>query len=147
MVEATATEPIPDRPAKRPIAVTFVAGFALLVGAYHAADGINVLVGGGDAGTLAGGAIDVALGVIAIAIAFGAWRMRRWAWAAFMTWAVVSLLNQLLRHFFYTDPSYVVMALDIVAVLVLTPLDVQIAFGVRPSRNVILNDTSPVDST
>jgi len=147
VVEATATEPIPGRPAKRPIAVTFVGVLALLVGAYHAADGINVLVGGGDASSLVGGAIEVALGVIAIAIAFGAWRMRRWAWAAFMTWAVVSLLNQLLRHFFYTDPSYVVMALDIVAVLVLTPLDVQIAFGVRPSRNVNLNEPSPVDST
>ena len=37
------------------------------------------------------------------------------------------------------------MALDIVAVLVLTPLDVQIAFGVRPSRNVV--STSQVQST
>ena len=30
------------------------------------------------------------------------------------------------------------MALDTVAVLVLTPLDVQIAFRVRPPRNVVL---------
>jgi hypothetical protein len=146
-MDATATEHIPGRPAKRPVAVTFVGLLALVVGAYHAADGINVLLGGGDANHLAGGALDVALGVLAIAIAVGAWRMRRWAWAAFMTWAVVSLLHQLLRHFFYTDPSYVAMALDIVAVLVLTPLDVQIAFGVRPSRNVVIDQPHPVDST
>ena len=146
-MEATATKPIPSRSAKRPIAVTFVAVLALVVGAYHVADGIDVLLGGGDASELARGAIDVALGILAIAIAVGAWRMRRWAWAAFMTWAVVSLLHQLLRHFFYTDPSFVAMALDIVAVLVLTPLDVQIAFGVRPPRNVVIDQTNPVDST
>jgi hypothetical protein len=34
------------------------------------------------------------------------------------------------------------MALDAFAVLVLTPLDVQIAFGVRPSRNVALDSPS-----
>ena len=133
--------------AKRPVAVTFVGVLALVVGLYHAGDGVDVLLSGGDANELARGALDVALGVLAVAIAVGAWRMRRWAWVAFMTWAVVSLLHQLLRHFFYTDPGYVAMALDIVAVLVLTPLDVQIAFGVRPSRNVILDDTSrnPID--
>ena len=40
------------------------------------------------------------------------------------------------------------MALDIVAVFALTPLDVQIAFRVRPPRNVVLERTTrnPVDS-
>ena len=130
-----------EQHAKRPVAVTFVGVLALVVGAYHAVDGVDVLVNGGDASELARGAIDLALGLLAIAIAVGAWRMRRWAWAAFMTWAVVSLLHQLLRHFFYTDESYLAMALDVVAVFALTPLDVQIAFGVRPSRNVILDHT------
>jgi hypothetical protein len=146
-VEATAAEHAPGRPAKRPVAVTFIALLALVVGAYHAGEGIDALLGGGDANELTRGAVDVALGVLAIAIAFGAWRMRRWAWAAFMTWAVVSLLHQLLRHFFYGDPSNLSMTLDVVAVLVLTPLDVQIAFGVRPSRNVVLDHANPVDST
>jgi len=34
------------------------------------------------------------------------------------------------------------MALDTVAVLFLTPLDVQIAFRIRPSRNVALDPAS-----
>jgi hypothetical protein len=68
--------------------------------------------------------------------------MRRWAWVAFMTWALVGLVHQLLRYFFYDHPDSVAMALDAFAVLVLTPLDVQIAFGVRPSRNVALDSPS-----
>ena len=39
------------------------------------------------------------------------------------------------------------MALDIVAVLVLTPLDVQIAFGVRPPRNVRPRPAARIPST
>jgi hypothetical protein len=136
-------------PAKRPIAVTFVGVLALTVGSYHAADGLVVLVHGGDANKLTEGALDVALGVLAVAIAIGALRMRQWAWAAFMTWAVVGLTHQLLRHFFYGDPNYLAMALDTFAVLALTPLDVQIAFGARPPRNVVLSNATrnPVDST
>jgi hypothetical protein len=76
--------------------------------------------------------------VLALAIGVGALRMRRWAWAAFMTWAVVGLTHQLLRHFFYNDPDYLAMALNTVAVLALTPLDVQIAFGVRRRRTIVL---------
>ena len=75
-------------------------------------------------------------GLLAIAIAVEALRMRRWAWVAFMAWALLGLVHQLLRHFFYDSADYLAMALDAVAVLVLTPLDVQIAFGVRPPRNV-----------
>ena len=91
---------------------------------------------------VAEGALDLALGVLAIAIALAALRMRRWAWVAFMTWALLGLVHQLLRHFFYDDPDYVAMALDVLVVLVLTPLDVQIAFGVRPPRNVALEPAS-----
>ena len=71
--------------AKRPLAVTFVALLVLVVGAYHIVDGVFVVVGGGDTSKLAGGAFELAFGVLAIAIGSGALRMRRWAWVAFMT--------------------------------------------------------------
>ena len=134
--------------AKRPIAVTIVALPALVVGTYLAVDGVVVLVNGGDASRLAAGAFDVALGMLAIVIGLGAFRMRRWAWAAFMTWAVIGFTHQLLRHFFYDNANYLAVALNTVAVLALTPLDVQIAFGNRPPRNVQLDrpTRNPIDS-
>ena len=64
--------------------------------------------------------------------------MAPWAWASFMTWAVIGLTHQLLRHFFYTDANYVVMAVDAVTVIALTPLDIQIAFGVRHPPKLVL---------
>ena len=118
--------------------MTFVGVLALIVGAYHTGHAVAVLVDGGSSSTLAEGAFDLGLGVLAIAIGVGALRMRRWAWAAFMTWAVIGLTHQLLRHFFYDNPDYLAMALDTVAVLALTPLDVQVAFGVRPPRTLVL---------
>ena len=127
-----------SRPARRPTAVLFVAALGLAIGAYHAVHAVIVLVDRESSSTVAEGAFDLALGLLAIAIAFAALRMRRWAWVAFMLWALTGLVHQLLRHFFYDDPDYVAMALDALAVLVLTPLDVQIAFGVRPPRNVTL---------
>jgi hypothetical protein len=134
--------------AKRPVAVTLVGALALGVGAYHVVHGVLALAHGGDASRLAEGAFVLALGVLAVVIGFGALRMERWAWAAFMTWAVVGLTDELLRHFFYGNPTYMAMALQTVTVLVLTPLDVQIAFGARPPRNVILAETThPVDSS
>jgi hypothetical protein len=131
---------------RRPVAVTFVALLALAVGTYHVAHAIVVLTGGSDASSLAEAALDLVLGLLALAIGIAALRMRRWAWVAFMTWALIGLTHQLLRHFFYDHPDYLAMALDTVAVLVLTPLDVQIAFGVRPPRNVALG-TSPRNSS
>jgi hypothetical protein len=132
----------PARPARRPAAVTFVALLGLILGVYHGAHAIVVLVDGGSPSKVAEAVIDLILGLLAFAIALAALRMRRWAWIAFMAWALVGLVHQLLRHFFYDNPDYVAMALDAFAVLVLTPLDVQIAFGVRPPRNVALEPAS-----
>jgi hypothetical protein len=126
-------------PVKRPIAVTFVGALALLIGGYHVVAGVVAVVNGGDASRLSEGAFDLALGVFALAIGRGALRMTPWAWAAFMTWAVIGLTHQLLRHFFYTDANYLAMALETVAVLALTPFDVQVAFGVRHQRNLIVD--------
>jgi hypothetical protein len=130
------------RPARRPTAVLFVALVGLALGCYHVGHAIAVIVDREDSSAIAEGVFDLALGLLAIAIAVAALRMRRWAWVAFMTWALIGLVHQLLRHFFYDHPDYVAMALDAFAVLVLTPLDVQIAFGVRPTRNVALDPAS-----
>ena len=53
-----------------------------------------------------------------------------------MTWAAVGLTLQILRHFFYDNPSYAAMAISTFMVFALTPFDVQVAFGVRPPANV-----------
>ena len=138
--------PKPERRARRPTAVLIVALLGLVVGGYHVVHAIAALIDTESSSRLAEGALDLALGVLAIAIALAALRMRRWAWVAFMTWALLGLVHQLLRHFFYDHPDYVAMALDAFAVLVLTPLDVQIAFGVRPPRNVALEPASTRNS-
>ena len=143
----SATAPAPT--VRRPIAVTFVAVLAFVVGIYHVVYGVVVLVNGGDSSRLAEGAFDLVLGVFAVAIGRGALRMTRWAWAAFMAWAVIGLTHQLLRHFFYADTNYLAMALDTVAVMALTPLDVQVDFGVRHPRHPILERAArtPVDGS
>jgi len=130
---------------RRPTAVTFVSVVALLVGGYHIAHGVHSLVRGGSPSFVAEGVVDLALSGFAIAIGIAALRMRRWSWVALMSWALVGLVHQLLRRFFYDDPDYVTMALDTLVVLLLTPLDVQIAFGARPPRNVSLEARRPVE--
>ena len=127
------------RAVRRPAAVVLVALLGLGLGAYHVAHAIIVLIDRENASAVAEGAFDLALGMLAIVIAVEALRMRRWAWVAFMTWALVGLVHQLVRHFFYDNVDYLAMALDAAAVLVLTPLDIQIAFGVRPPRSVVLD--------
>ena len=140
--------PVPRQPRVRPVTVTVVAVLILVVGAYNIVDGVVVLVSGGDDSKLAEGAFEVAFGLLTIAIGSGALQMRRWSWAAFMTLAVIGLTHQLLRNFFYDHPNYLTLGLLTLAVFVLTPLDVQIAFGVRPPRNVLLANAArnPVDS-
>jgi hypothetical protein len=137
--ENRSNSPDPQHVAKRPIAVTFVGLLILAVGVYNIVDGVVGLVNGGDNSSLAAEAFEVGFGMLAIGIAYGALRMRRWAWAAFMTLALVGMTHQLLRNFFYDHPNYLSLALTTLAVFALTPLDIQIAFGVRPPRNVLLD--------
>jgi hypothetical protein len=115
----------------RPVNVTLVAVVALMVGAYDVGSGVLELVDRSDSSGLAAGATLVALGVAAILLGLGAWRMRRWAWAGLMSWAVVGLMDQLLREFFFDHPEHLAMALDAFLVFMLTPIDVQLAFGTR----------------
>jgi hypothetical protein len=139
------TAAVPAARERRPVAVTLVAVLTLIVGAYGIGHGILVLVRGGSASFLAEGAFDLVLSAFGVAIGVAALRMRRWSWVALMSWALVGLVHQLLRRFFYDNPDYLSMALDTVVVLVLTPLDVQIAFRARPPRNVALESRHPVE--
>jgi hypothetical protein len=130
------------------MAVTFVGLLAIAVGIYNIVEGVLVLVDGGGDDRRAAGALTLALGVLAILIGLGGLQVRRSAWVAFMVWAVLGLTHQLLRDFFFGETSYVAMALYTIPVLALSPLDTQIAFGVRPPRNVELRapTRNPIDS-
>ena len=119
------------------------AGVAVYSGIY------GVLAVRGDPGTarLADGVFHLALGVGALAAALGAFLMRPWGWAVFMTWAVIGLTHQILRYLFFEDPNYADMAINTFVVLALSPLDVQVAFGLRHTDNVQLarRSRNPVD--
>jgi peptidoglycan/LPS O-acetylase OafA/YrhL len=125
----------PEGKPKRPVAVTLVALLAAAVAIYSLVYGVLAVQSGED-DRLADGIFHVALGVGALAAGVGAFRLRPWAWAAFMTWAVIGLTHQILRYLIFGDPNYTDMAANTFAVLALSPLDVQIAFGLRYTENV-----------
>lgn len=131
------------------MAVTLVALLALVYGIVLTVNGTLTLVGAdGDNAEYFSGGSDLVLAAIAFVIAVGAFRVRRWGWVVFMTWAVWGLTLNLLRVFFIDDPRYVPLAVGTLAVFLLTPLDVQVAFGIRNPPNVRLDTTSrnPLDS-
>ncbi|MBD0283678.1 MAG: hypothetical protein ICV69_16045 [Thermoleophilaceae bacterium] len=119
------------------MSVTLVAVLAIGVGVYGLVYGVFA-VRSGEEERLADGIFHFALGLGALIAGGGAFRLRPWAWAAFMTWAVIGLTHQILRHFFLGDPDYADMAINTFAVLALSPLEVQIAFGLRHTENVQL---------
>jgi hypothetical protein len=123
---------------RRPVGVTFVGVLALGAGAYYLIEAGFRIAEDGSSSRLGAGVVDVALGVVALAIGRGALRNASWAWAALMTWAAIGLGHELLRHFFYSGESYASLALDAAIVLAITPLDIQVAFGVRrrPGLNI-----------
>jgi hypothetical protein len=123
---------------KRPMSVTLVAVLAVGVGVYALVYGV-LAVRSGEEDRLADGILHLALGLGALIAGAAAFRLRAWAWAAFMTWAVIGLTHQLLRHLFFGDPNYADMAINTFAVLALSPLEVQIAFGLRHTENVQLS--------
>jgi hypothetical protein len=122
---------------KRPLPVTLVALLAFGVAVYTLVYGV-VLLKGGDPDRRADGIFHLALGLGALLAGVGALRLRPWAWVAFMIWAVVGLTHQILRYLFFGDPTYTDMAINTFAVLALSPLEVQIAFGLRHTENVEL---------
>jgi hypothetical protein len=136
----------PAQKPKRPVSVTLVAVLALAVAVYGVVYGVLALESG-DEDRLVDGIFHLALAVAAAVAAVGAFQLRPWAWALFMTWAVIGLTQQILRSLFLDDPSYVDMAVNAFIVLALSPLDVQIAFRLRHTENVQLArpTRNPVD--
>jgi hypothetical protein len=131
---------------RRPVSVTLVAVLALGIAIYSVAYGVIAIQDGGTERT-ADGIFHVVLGAGALAAAVGAFRLDAWGWTALMTWAVVALMHQILRYVFFDDPNYADMAVSAFAVLALSPLDVQIAFGLRYTENVQLGrpTRNPID--
>jgi hypothetical protein len=123
---------------KRPLSVTLVALLALGVALYNLAHGAALTVDGGDERELLEGIFHIAFGLGTLAAGIGAFLLRGWAWVAFMTWAVIGLTLQIVRHLFFDAPNYAAMAINAFAVLALSPLEVQIAFGLRHTQDVEL---------
>ena len=136
---------VPVKP-KRPVSVTLVAGLALAVAVYSLTYGA-LGVGSGREDQLAQGVFRIVLGVGALAASLGAFGMRPWGWAVFMSWAVIGLTHQILRYAFLGDPNYADMAINTFVVLALSPLEVQIAFRLRHTEHLELARPSrnPVD--
>jgi hypothetical protein len=118
--------------------VTLVAVLALGFGVYSVVYGV-LAVQSGEEDRLADGIFHLVVALGALAAGVGAFWLRPWAWATFMSWAVIGLTHQILRYLFFEDPNYVDMAINTFAVLALSPLEVQIAFGVRHTENVQLS--------
>lgn len=131
------------RRAPRPGNVTIVAALALVFGLDLAVTGVLGLLGAdGKRSEVVDALVNLGSAGVVFLVAFGAVRMRRWAWSVFMSWAVIALTLQLLRVLFYDDPHYVRLVLGTVAVLLLTPLDTQVAFGVRKPDSVRIDSPS-----
>ncbi|GEM_PF-5769371 len=114
-----------------------MAALAAGVGLYSLTVGVLAVQTGQD-DRLVDGIFHLAFGLGTLAAGVGAFRLRSWAWAAFMTWAVIGLTHQILRYLFLGDPNYVDMAINTFAVLAMSPLEVQVAFGLRHTQNVHL---------
>jgi predicted membrane channel-forming protein YqfA (hemolysin III family) len=120
---------------RRPVSVTLVALLALGLAVYSVVFGV-VAIRSGEDDRLLDAVFHLALGAGALLAAVGSFRLAPWGWTALMTWAVVALTHQILRYLFFDDPNFADMAVSTFAVLALSPLDVQIAFGLRHTENV-----------
>ena len=135
----------------RPVIATFIGAIACVWGLVLVPLGAAVVAeaeGQSDEAGIGAGVGLLFLGAFAFAIAYGAFRIKRWAWVAFMTWAAVGLATNLLRVFFFpAEPHYETLAISALTVFLLTPLEVQVAFGVRTARLATLDTSSrnPID--
>jgi FtsH-binding integral membrane protein len=131
---------------KRPVSVTLVAALAAGFAVYSLVTA-GLAIESGEDDRVLDAAFNIARGVFLLAAAVGAFRLRAWGWAVFMTWAVIGLTHHILRYLFFEDPNYLDMAINTFAVLALSPLEVQIAFGLTHTRDVQLNrpTRNPVD--
>ena len=128
------------------MAVTLVAALAAGFAVYSLVNA-GLAIESGEDDRVPDAAFNIVRGVGLLAAAVGALRLRPWGWAIFMSWAVIGLTHQILRYLFFEDPNYLDMAINTFAVLALSPLEVQIAFGLTHTRNVHLErpTRNPVD--
>ena len=131
---------------RRPVSVTLVAALAAAFAVYSLVNA-GLAFESGDEERIPDAVFNAVRGVSLLVVAFGAFRLHAWGWAGFMTWAVIGLTHQILRYLFFEDPNFADMAINTFAVLALTPIDVQIAFGLRHTENVQLArpTRNPVD--
>jgi hypothetical protein len=142
-----ATEPMPA-PTQRPLTVTIVAVIGLVYAILLIVSGVLTLGGAdGERGELIAGSLDLFFAAAILVATVGAYRVERWAWVMFMTLAAWSLGINLLRDLFFGDPRYLPLAVGAFVVFLLTPFDVQVAFGVRAPPNVRLDSPTrnPLD--
>jgi hypothetical protein len=147
-IMTTTIAPSPATPAKRPVGATVVVFIAVAAAALFFWNGASLVSDAdGDRSDLGHGLLQLGLGVLALVVCVGALGVRAWAWKLFMVWAVIGLTTQILRHFFFDDAFYLGMALNVVAVLALTPRDVQVAFGIKepPTARLDLPTRNPLD--
>ena len=131
---------------RRPVSVTLVALLAAGFAVYSLVSA-GVAIESREEDRIPEAVFNGVRGVGLLVAAVGSFRLRPWGWAVFMSWAVIGLTNEILRYLFFEDPNYADMAINTFAVLALSPLEVQIAFGLRHTRNVELNrpTRNPVD--
>jgi hypothetical protein len=77
----------------------------------------------------------IVFAAIGFVLAFGLWRLQRWAWVASMVWQGVGLAIALYLYF-DGDPDYWWLATGAVTVLYLNQGDVQRVFAPRRRRAV-----------
>lgn len=137
---------------KRPITVTLVGAVAIFAFLFYGLLGVLEIMTAETASTsvafpiltltsldipsvkILGGAYLILSALAALIIGWGAFRMRRWAWIAFMAWCIFILTNQIVRYFAGT-PGYPAMVLAVFIVLALNQAEVQEAFGIITPEN------------
>jgi hypothetical protein len=83
---------------------------------------------------LVDGLAQIVVGVGQLILAVGFWAVRRWAWAAVMTWQAFQLLI-ILGFFLWGDPPDWTLIFPILIVFLLNQTDLRRAFGVIEREN------------
>ena len=139
-------------PTQRPTSVTVIAILQILDGLWGLASGCALLAGGGALTTLifrfateapqwVGGVLGGAVAVVGLVLvlfavldfilAWGIWRLRRWAWWLTMITSVLSILGSLGTLAGGNLTSVPAAALDGLTVILLLTSDVRQAFGLN----------------
>ncbi len=79
------------------------------------------------------GSLAPSVPIFSLLLAFGLWRLYRWAWTVMMLWTGLGLTVDLVDYL-RGDPSYLLMVESVIIVFYLNQREVQQAFGQRPGR-------------